>query len=200
MKELASYNGKIDIVMIGDSITHNWEGARGPGSGFGAKRLAEFRKAYSAVCLGYGGDTTRNVLWRLENGELDGYKTKCVMLMIGTNNGGEDSAADIAAGIREILDVIAAKQPEAVTILLPVFPRGEKPDNWYRGRHAKINAIIRGFADGTRVIWCDFTNRLLELDGSISKEMMPDFLHPRSAGYDIWAEAVAPLFKRIIGR
>ena len=200
LKELASYNGKIDIVMIGDSITHNWEGARGPGSGFGAKRLAEFRKAYSAVCLGYGGDTTRNVLWRLENGELDGYKTKCVMLMIGTNNGGEDSAADIAAGIREILDVIAAKQPEAVTILLPVFPRGEKPDNWYRGRHAKINAIIRGFADGTRVIWCDFTNRLLELDGSISKEMMPDFLHPRSAGYDIWAEAVAPLFKRIIGR
>lgn len=198
LQELKSYNGKIDIVMIGDSITHNWEGARGPGSGFGAKRLDEFRRTYSAVCLGYGGDTTRNVLWRLENGELDGYEAKCVMLMIGTNNGGEDSPADIAAGIREILDVIAEKQPNAVTILLPVFPRGEKPDNWYRKRHAKINAIIKGFADGKRVLWCDFTDRLLEPDGSISKEMMPDFLHPRSAGYDIWADAVAPLFRRIL--
>lgn len=122
------------------------------------------------------------------------------MLMIGTNNGGEDSPADIAAGIREILDVIAEKQPNAVTILLPVFPRGEKPDNWYRKRHAKINAIIKGFADGKRVLWCDFTDRLLEPDDSISKEMMPDFLHPRSAGYDIWADAVAPLFWRILGK
>ena len=200
LKELASYNGKIDVVMIGDSITHNWEGARGPASAYGGKQLAELRKTCSAVCLGYGGDTTRNVLWRLENGELDGYEAKCVMLMIGTNNGGEDSPADIAAGIREILDVIARKQPKAVTVLLPVFPRGEKPDNWYRGRHRKINSIIRGFADGKRVVWCDFTDRFLEPDGSITKEMMWDYLHPGTKGYEIWADAVFPLIRDVCDR
>ena len=197
LRELASYNGKIDVVMIGDSITHNWEGARGPESAYGGKQLAELRKTCSAVCLGYGGDTTRNVLWRMENGELDGYEAKCVMLMIGTNNPGQDSPSDIAAGIREILDVIARKQPKAVTILLPVFPRGEKPDDWYRGRHRKINAIIRGFADGQRVVWCDFTDRFLEPDGSISKDMMWDYLHPGAKGYAIWADAVFPLIRDI---
>ena len=197
LRELASYGGKIDVVMIGDSITHNWEGARGPESAYGGKQLAELRKTCSAVCLGYGGDTTRNVLWRLENGELDGYEAKCVMLMIGTNNGGEDSPADIAAGIREILDTIARKQPKAVTVLLPVFPRGAKPDDWYRGRHRKINAIIRGFADGQRVVWCDFTDRFLEPDGSISKDMMWDYLHPGAKGYAIWADAVFPLIRDI---
>ena len=199
LAELASYNGKIDVVMLGDSITHNWEGARGPGSDPGGRRLAEFRRKYSVVCLGYGGDTTRNVLWRIENGELDGYEAKCVMLMIGTNNGGGDTPADVAAGIRTILAKIAERQPKAKVVLVPVFPRGEKPDGWARRRNAEINGLIRGFADGGRVIWCDFGDRLLQPDGTISKAMMPDFLHPQAAGYDIWADAVAPLFARIVG-
>ncbi len=198
LRELASYGGKIDVVMVGDSITHNWEGARGPGSAYGGRQLAELRRTCSAVCLGYGGDTTRNVLWRLENGELDGYEAKCVMLMIGTNNPGSDSPADIAAGIREILGTIVRRQPRAVTILLPVFPRGERPDNWYRGRHRKVNEIIRGLADGTRVVWCDFTDRFLEPDGTISKEMMWDYLHPGTKGYEIWADAVFPVIRRIV--
>ena len=88
LAEIAASGGEIDLVFVGDSITHNWEGARGPGSDYGGKPLAELKKRYSVLNLGFGGDTTRNVLWRLENGELDGYRAKCVMLMIGTNNGG----------------------------------------------------------------------------------------------------------------
>ena len=89
-------DGEIDLVFVGDSITHNWEGARGPGSDYGGKPLAELKKRYSVFNLGFGGDRTQNVLWRLENGELDGCRAKCFMLMIGTNNGRE-SPQDTAA-------------------------------------------------------------------------------------------------------
>ena len=199
IREAASHGGEIDLVFLGDSITHNWEGARGPGSAYGGKQLAAFREKYSVLCLGYGGDDTRNVLWRIENGELDGYRAKCVMLMVGTNNEG-DAPEDTAKGIRRILDVIAEKQPGAKVLLVSIFPRGQTPDDKYRKLNERVNAIIRGFADGERVIWCDFGKRYLEPDGTITKETMPDFLHPRESGYAIWAEEVAPHFRRIIGR
>lgn len=151
----------------------------------------------SVVCLGYGGDTTRNVLWRLENGELDGYEAKCIMLMIGTNNSGRNTPMDVAAGIREILDTIALKQPKAVTLLVSIFPRGAQPTDPYRARLREINSIIRGFADGRRVVWCDFSDRFLEPDGSITMDMMWDYLHPGTTGYEIWADATFPIIKNI---
>ena len=194
MKAIAAEAPK--VVFIGDSITHFWE-VLGRGKGVWDKFFAEGPQ--KALCLGTSGDRTENVLWRIENGELDGYEAKCVMLMIGTNSGGGDTPADVAAGIRTILAKIAERQPKAKVVLVPVFPRGEKPDGWARRRNAEINGLIRGFADGGRVIWCDFGDRLLQPDGTISKAMMPDFLHPQAAGYDIWADAVAPLFARIVG-
>ena len=191
-------NGEVDIIFVGDSITHNWEGARGPGSDPGGKRLAEFRKTYSVLGLGFGGDGTEQVLWRLSNGELDGYRTKCVMLMVGTNNGGKPE--ETAAGIRAILDLIARKQPQAKTLLLSIFPSGEKPDHPWRVRNMAVNALIRPFADGGKVIWVDFGAKFLQPGGTISKDMMGDFLHPKEPGYDIWADAVAPYFKEVVGR
>ena len=196
LAQIASSGGKIDIVFIGDSITHNWEGARGPGSDHGGKPLAELKKKYSVLNLGFGGDGTQNVLWRLLNGELDGYTARYIVLMIGTNNGGRPE--NTAAGIRAILDLIARKQPQAVTILLPIFPSGATADHPWRVRNAKVNALIKPFADGRRVIWCDFNARFLNPDGTLKKElMMPDNLHPAPPAYEIWAEEVTPLFKKI---
>ena len=200
LAEIAASGGEIDLVFVGDSITHNWEGARGPGSDYGGKPLAELKKIYSVLNLGFGGDRTQNVLWRLENGELDGYRAKCFMLMIGTNNGGE-SPQDTAAGVKAILDVIARKQPQAKTILLPIFPSGATADHPWRIAKEKINVIIKGFVDGDKVVWCDFNGRFLNLDGTFPKGMMlGDNLHPLEPGYAIWAEAVAPLFKEICGK
>lgn len=197
---IAASGGEIDLVFVGDSITHNWEGARGPGSDYGGRPLAELKKRYSVLNLGFGGDTTRNVLWRFENGELDGYKAKCFMLMIGTNNGG-CSAEDTAAGIKAILDLIARRQPQAVTILLPIFPSGATADHPWRTGKEKVNALIRKFADGKKVVWHDFNSRFLNPDGTFPKGMMmKDNLHPLAPGYDIWADEVAPLFRRICGK
>ncbi len=190
--QIADSNGEIDIVFFGDSITHNWE--RGPGN----NQLAKLRETYSIINLGYGGDRTEHLVWRGENGELDGYKAKCVMLMIGTNNSGSNSAEDIAAGIKKVLEVVARKQPQAKVLLLPIFPRGTAEDKC-RANNEKVNKIIRDYADGEKVIWVDFNQKFLDKDGDV-KWIMPDRVHPQAAGYDIWMDAVLPYFKSICGK
>ena len=193
--QIADSKGEIDLVFFGDSITHNWENP-------GKETLAELQKTYSILNLGYSGDKTENLLWRGENGELDGYKAKGVMLMIGTNNTWHrrDSAEDIAAGIRAILSLLQRKQPQAKVLLLPIFPFGEGPEHPNRVNNDIANALIRRYADGKRVIWVDFNAKFLDERGDNVK-WMPDHCHPNAAGYkEIWLPAVLPYFKEICGK
>ena len=105
-----------------------------------------------------------------------------------------------AEGIRRILDLIARKQPQAKILLSPIFPRG-KPDDNRRAVNEKVNAIIKGFADGNRVIWLDFNARFLESDGTFKPNVMVgDLLHPYRDGYEIWLDAMLPHLKDICGR
>ena len=193
--EIAAANGEIDLVFFGDSITHFWEEA-------GRESLAELRKTYSVLNLGYSGDRTEHLVWRGENGELDGYKAKCVMLMIGTNNTWhrKDKPEQIAAGIRRILDVIAKKQPQAKVLLLPIFPFGDKPDHPNRVNNEKVNENIKGYADGRTVLWVDFNAKFLDEKGDNVK-WMPDRCHPNAEGYrEVWLPSVLPYFKEIVGK
>lgn len=190
--------GGWELVFMGDSITHGWEGS-------GKAAWAENFGAYKALNLGYGGDRTEHVLWRLDNGELDGYQPKLLVLMIGTNNTGhrpleQESAEDTAAGIKAILDKIAQKSPATKVLLLAIFPRDNKPDGDKRVRNDKVNALIKGYADGQRVLFMDINKDMLEPDGTLTKEMMPDFLHPKEQGYAIWAKAVLPVVKEVLGK
>lgn len=181
----------IDLVFFGDSITRNWEAV-------GKAQLAELRKTYSVLDIGYSGDRTQHLLWRGENGELDGYEAKCVMLMVGTNNE-RDRAEDVAAGVKKLLALIVRKQPKAKVLLLPIFPRGESPTDRLRVKNERTNAIIKDFADGEKVIWVDFNDKFLDEKGN-TRWVMPDCLHPNEKGYDIWLEAVRPHFERICGK
>ena len=139
--------------------------------------------------LGVAGDMTQNVLWRLDHGELDGYRTRYVSLMIGTNNG-SDTPENRAKGIKAVLDKIAEKQPQATILLSPIFPSGAKPDDPMRISKDKTNAIIREFADGKCIVWIDFNSKFLNPDGTIIEALMPDNLHPLEAGYMIWFDAI----------
>lgn len=186
-------NGTFDLVFLGDSITRGWETK-------GAAVLADLRKTYSILALGIGGDRVQHALWRVRNGELEGFTAKCVMVMIGTNNNYGDKPEATALGIKSLLAAIQERQPNAVILLLPVFPRGEKPSDKMRINNAAVNKIIKGFADGKRVVWLDFTDKLVRPDGTISKDLMPDFLHPLQEGYQIWADAALPHFKAICGK
>lgn len=193
--EIAAGKGEYDVVMLGDSITHFWENTAYWSCG---------RDVYEGMCekyallnLGYGGDRTENVLWRCENGELDGYKAKIVQIMIGTNNGG-DTPEDTALGIKKIIETVKRKQPQAKILLLPVFPRG-KPGDAHRVRIGRINGIIKDFADGEGVVWYDFTERFLDPAGEFwPKLMINDLLHPHHAGYELWRDAVMPKYAEML--
>ena len=193
--EIVGGDGEYDVVMVGDSITHRWERR---GDGEGRELFAEIRKTYKILNLGYGGDRTEHVIWRMENGELEGYKAKLFTVMIGTNNR-ERNANDIALGVKRILAVIRAKHPEAKIALMPIFPRGPTKDGRHE-RNEKVNAVIKGYVDGKDILWLDFNDKFLESDGTLTKRVMNDLLHPNEVGYQIWWEAMHPLFRDICGK
>ncbi|MEX0792449.1 MAG: platelet-activating factor acetylhydrolase IB subunit [Pirellulaceae bacterium] len=185
---------KIDLVMIGDSITHGWENA---GKAIWEKRYAPRH----ALNLGYSGDRTEQVLWRFENGELDGYQAKLAVIMIGTNNTGhrQDKPEETAAGIRSIIDQLKEKQPAAKILLLAVFPRGENSQDALRKINDDINSKIKDFADGEKIHYLDLSGTFLEEDGTLPKKIMPDLLHPNTHGYELWAEAMEGKIRELLG-
>jgi lysophospholipase L1-like esterase len=182
--ELAK-QGKAQLVFLGDSITAGWKGK--DNQEIWNKAFGE----YQPVNFGIGGDRTQHVLWRITNGELEGIKPKAVVLMIGTNNSGADSAAGIAKGITKIVETIREKQPQAKILLLAVFPRGAKAENnAARAKLTEVNQIISKLDDGQHVFYLDIGSKFTQPDGSITKEIMPDALHLSPAGYQIWADAI----------
>lgn len=188
-----SKKGEAKLVFLGDSITRRWETD-------GKEQWAKTWAPYQAANFGIGGDRTENILWRLQNGNYDGLKPKLTVLMIGTNNTGHrmDPAADTAAGIKAILEALRAKQPDMKILLLGVFPRGEKPTDPKRLRTNEINALLPPLADNNKIFFQDLGSVFLQPDGTLTKEIMPDFLHLSSKGYDLWTAAIAPKVKELM--
>ncbi|MEQ1852211.1 MAG: platelet-activating factor acetylhydrolase IB subunit [Chthoniobacteraceae bacterium] len=175
--------GDTRLLFLGDSITAGWNGQKATWEkAFGAYKPANF---------GIGGDRTQHVLWRIENGELDGIHPKVAVLMIGTNNSGSDPADRIAKGVTKIVETIREKSPKTKVLLLAVFPRGEKP-NAQREKLQQVNATIQKLHDGKSVFFLDIGAKFLQPDGTLTKEIMPDFLHLSAKGYEIWADAISP--------
>lgn len=185
--------GGVDVLFLGDSITNGWRGN-------GKKAWAKHFEPLKPANFGIGGDRTQHVLWRLQNGELDGITPKVAVLMIGTNNQGSDSAPQIAEGIEAIVKHLREKTPSTKILLLAVFPRGAKADNPSRAKLAAVNKTISKLHDGQNVVYLDIGEKFLEKDGSLSKEIMYDYLHLTPRGYEIWAEAITPTLHRLLGR
>ena len=179
--------GKAQLVFLGDSITAGW--------GWQKAIWDKAFGAYTPVNFGIGGDRTQHVLWRITNGELDGIKPKAVVLMIGTNNVGSNTPEEIAKGVTVIVETIREKQPQAKILLLAVFPRGDKPEGKLGAANEKliaVNAIIAKLDDGKNVHFLDIGPKFPLVNGALTKEVMPDFLHLSPAGYQIWADAISP--------
>lgn len=186
-------DAKPELLFIGDSITHAWEGG---GKEVWEKYYAP-RKAFN---LGIGGDRTQHVLYRLENGNIDGIHPKLAVLMIGTNNsnGDDNTAEEIAEGVTVIVKKLRSSLPETKVLVLAIFPRGEQP-NPQREKIAKVNRIIAKLADGKMVHFLDIGINFLQADKSISKEIMPDYLHLTPRGYEIWAAAIEGKLRKLLG-
>jgi lysophospholipase L1-like esterase len=183
----------IELVFIGDSITHGWETG---GLDVWNRNYAQ----YNPLNLGFSADRTEHVLWRLQHGEVEGIHPKVAVLMIGTNNTGQrkDDPAVTAAGIRADLDEIRSRLPDTKILLLAVFPRDANPDSVLRQMNEKVNATISGFADNRHIYYLNINQAFLDGQGVLSKAIMPDLLHPNATGYDKWASAMAPTLQRLM--
>lgn len=183
--------GGVDVLFLGDSITQGW------GNNAAWKKHFEPLKAAN---FGIGGDQTGHVLWRITEGkELEGISPKVAVVMIGTNNSGGQSAEHISEGITLIVKTIQEKSPKTKVLLLGVFPRGEKAGTPIREKLATINKTISKLDDGGKTVkYMDIGSKFLKDDGTLTKEIMPDFLHLSAKGYDIWAEAIAPTVQEML--
>lgn len=179
--------GDIDVLFTGDSITDWWDSEREPFAGkpvfdkyFGDWKVANF---------GIAGDTTQGLLYRLQNGEGEGFSPKVVMLLIGVNNTRTNTPPEIAEGIGAVVLQLQENFPEARILLLGLFPY-QQADAPIRKDIAYINNAISRLHDGDKVHYLDISDVFLDADGNIPRDVMSDALHPTTKGYELWAEAV----------
>ena len=184
---------RTELVFIGDSITHHWEEQQ-------PELWNQFYGKYNALDLGYGGDRTENVLWRLQHGEIDGIDPKVAVLMIGTNNTGfrQEAPELLYTGIKRDVEEIRKRLPHTKILLLAIFPRGEKPDDNLRVINEKVNTMLPKLADGKHVFFLNMNKAFLTPDGTLSKDIMPDLLHPNADGYKIWQREMQPELDRLM--
>ena len=197
--------GNVDLLMIGDSITHF----------FDKRGKAVWDKYYAprnAVNLGFSGDRTEHVIWRLQHGELDGISPKLAVIMIGTNNsnGDEYTAEEIADGIKAIVCLVHTKLPETKILVLAIFPRGDAAQRHNKKLHAatynaqwakndKASELASKVADGKTIFYLDINKAFLNDKGELTRDIMPDLLHPNAKGYEIWAKAMEPTVAKLMG-
>jgi lysophospholipase L1-like esterase len=194
LKRAKENPGPCDIVFIGDSITQGWEGA-------GKNVWNKYYANRKCLNFGVGGDRTQHVLWRFEQGQLDGVKPKVAVVMIGTNNSNnqDNTESDILQGVTAIVNDIRKRLPETKIILFGIFPRA-KTFSAQRGKILQVNQALEKLADNNMIFYMDIGSKLIESDGSISTEMMRDALHPGERGYQIWADAMEPKLKELLGK
>jgi lysophospholipase L1-like esterase len=190
--------GNIDLLFVGDSITDWFANPRGgnpaPGlevwnANFGSLEPANF---------GIAGDTTQGVLWRMQNGELEGFKAKLIVLMLGTNNINRNPVDEIVDGDRLIIEEFKKRQPQAKVLLLGIFPRNADPANSLRATIKEINGKLAKLADNKQVFYMDIGDKFLTADGTLTTEVMNDGLHPTAKGYQIWADAIKDQVKTLM--
>ncbi len=197
MKRHESFNervkkGNVDLLLIGDSITQGWEGS-------GKAVWEKYYTPRNAVNLGIGGDRTQHVLWRLDNGNIEGLSPKAAVLMIGTNNSGTNTSAQIAEGVEAIIKKLRTKLPKTKILVLAIFPRGADANDAKRKVNIGANEKIAKLADGEMVHYLDISGKFLNEDGTLSKEVMPDLLHLNEKSYTTWATATEPKLKELMG-
>lgn len=177
--------GDLDLIFLGDSITQCWTYE---GKELWAQRYAPMK----AANFGIGSDRTEHVLWRVQNGTLEGSSPKVLVLLIGTNNIKRDTAPQIAEGVATIITEIRTRLPKTKVLLLGLFPRAETADDPRRVKVTEVNTHLAKLDDGEVVFFLDLGPKFLKPDGTLSKGVMHDFLHLTTKGYQIWSDAMEP--------
>jgi lysophospholipase L1-like esterase len=197
--------GGIDLYFLGDSITRRW----GTSDPQWAELLAHWNRnfhGWNAANFGWGGDRIQNILWRIENGELDGVNPKVIVVLAGTNNvgnrpGGAAKVGDIVAAYRALLTTCRAKAPGATIILTAIFPRNDSLDDplAVMPEIRAINAELAKLADGSSVLFLDVNAALADAEGKLFEGVTIDKLHLSVKGYEAWANGLRPILTKFLG-
>jgi lysophospholipase L1-like esterase len=196
--------GRIDIYFEGDSITRRWGASDYP------ELLENWKKnffGWNAADFGWGADRVENILWRLENGELDDVNPKVIILLAGTNNVGNrvppegigSAAANVTKGLEAVVRVMQSKAPNAVIVLMGIFPRNDNMA--VMPEIDRINANLARMASGRQIRYLNINDKLADRDGKLYDGMLNDRdkLHPVLNGYQVWADALKPIFTELLG-
>jgi len=201
LKQAKELGPKAKILFLGDSITHFWER-----EDYGKEVFERDFKQYNTFDAGISGDRTEHLLWIIEkSGILDPLDPQLIVLMIGTNNAGHQlkrkggtGVQATVAGTRRALNDLRARFPKAKILLFAIFPRGKDAQDAARIQNQKVNNITRRLADNENIFWVDINDKLMNPDGTIDTEVMPDRVHPRKKGYEIWSAAIMPYVKQYV--
>ena len=179
-----AHQGGVDLLFVGDSITGGWD----------QEIWIKNFSAYHPANFGIGGDHTGNVLWRLENGHANALKPKAVILLIGVNNFGNlhETPAQVFSGIKAVVKKLQKIYPAAKILVNGILPFEESAQSEKRAMVIKTNKMIATLNDNKHIFVRDYSAHFLQSDGTISKEVMKDFLHPTPKGYQIWVDAMLP--------
>jgi len=213
VKEVRSKN--YDVVMVGDSITHTLGELGG--------KYEPMKKVWNkhflplnTINLGYNGYRTEQILWNLQNGELEFKKSpKVFILLIGTNNTDDrhfkkvHNAEEIFTGTKAIVTTIQKRHPKTKILVLRIFPRGGDDEKGISPPAFNSSAkcietcrqageLTRQLADGKKVFWLDINKIFLQEDGSINTELMWDLLHPSPSGAETWVNAIMPTLRKLL--
>ena len=189
--------GTSTLYFEGDSITRRWGATDYP------EVLANWKQnffGWNAGDFGWGADETQHILWRLENGELDGVNPKVIVLLAGTNNIGNHAGADeVTRGVEAVVHAIEAKAPAATIVLMGIFPRNDHME--FLPVIDAVNANLAKFADGKKIRFLNINAKLADGDGRLFDGMMnaSDHLHPAVKGYQVWADALKPVLTELLG-
>ncbi len=186
--------GNVDLLFVGDSITDFWETR-------GKTVWDEYYAKRNPADFGISGDRTQHVLWRIDHSDFNNVHPKLAVVMIGTNNAqirpGCNTAEEIADGIIAVCQRLRTRLPETKILLLAIFPRDPNAAAEVRAKNAQASLLASAVADGRRIYYMDINDKFLAKDGTLPKNVMPDYLHPNAAGYKIWAEAIEPMVARL---
>jgi lysophospholipase L1-like esterase len=188
-----------DLIFIGDSITHFWEELRGP------ETWKKYFGSRNVLNIGFGWDRTQNVLWRLANGEFKNQKPKLLVLNIGTNNltGNRvrgSTSEEIAEAIEAICAFIHRQSPGTKILIMNIFPRGMKSEELYQ-KIITTNAIVNERMKGrANIELMDIGRKFLDDKGDVNRDFLSDGTHPNEKGYQVWAESIEPVVKRVLGK
>ncbi|HEY4329472.1 MAG TPA: GDSL-type esterase/lipase family protein [Phycisphaerae bacterium] len=186
--------GNIDLLFVGDSIMQGWTS----GGDWGKTTYDQYYTSlYNVADFAIGYNRTQHVLWQNANGEGEGFQPKVIELLIGTNNIGQNTDAEIIAGERAVLDDLRKRWPQAKILALAVFPRGTPTDK-ARTSIAAINMALSKMADDKNIFYLDINKIFLNDDGTTNDALKTDRLHPSAKGYAAWAQAVKPTLDKLL--